>query len=258
MSNETDRLVSDTYNELADEKTPEALNREVLRLAAKEGRTRYSIARGWMRPVAWAATIGLSLVVVLELAILPGTDMSPSPQSVPVDAATQADAAEPQADRIKEEIVLESEAGEERKDSFAKRSRPYSPEEQRAEKVSIQGEPPVASGIARQRVSQTPLLSTDAEPAAEPMAGESVDEDALQDVAPARSVALSVESFASGAASLSAESDYLCPPEARLSAEKWLQCIEELEADSPPERVEREYEEFRKRYPDFEHPAADK
>ncbi len=226
MSNETDRLVSDTYNELADEKTPEALNRDILRLAAKEGRTRYSIARGWIRPVAWAATIGLSLVVVLELAILPGTDLAPSPSSVPVDASTESDAAERQADPLKEEIVLESEAAEARKDSFAKRSRPYSPEEQRTEKVSIQGELP--------------------------------DEDVLQDLAQARSAAPRVESFASGAASLSAEPDYLCPPEARLSAEKWLRCIEEIEAGSSPELVEREYEEFRKRYPDFEHPAADK
>ncbi len=258
MSNETDRLVSDTYNELADEKTPEALNRDILRLAAKEGRTRYSIARGWIRPVAWAATIGLSLVVVLELAILPGTDLAPSPSSVPVDASTESDAAERQADPLKEEIVLESEAAEARKDSFAKRSRPYSPEEQRTEKVSIQGELPAASENARQRVSQAPMLSMDAERAPEPMSEVSADEDVLQDLAQARSAAPRVESFASGAASLSAEPDYLCPPEARLSAEKWLRCIEEIEAGSSPELVEREYEEFRKRYPDFEHPAADK
>ena len=76
MSNEQngpgiDPLVSDTYKELADETTPEALNREVLRRAARETRTRYAIARAWTRPMAWAATIGLSLVLVLQLADVP-------------------------------------------------------------------------------------------------------------------------------------------------------------------------------------------
>ncbi len=76
MSNEQngpgiDPLVSDTYRELADETTPETLNREVLRMAARETRTRYAVARAWTRPVAWAATIGLSLVLVLQLADTP-------------------------------------------------------------------------------------------------------------------------------------------------------------------------------------------
>ncbi len=221
MSNETDRLVSDTYDELASEKTPEALNREVLRLAAKEGRTRYSIARAWTRPVAWAATIGLSLVIVLELADLPGPDMAP--QSLPAEpqAAPRFDVR--QADSAREEAVLESEAVEERKDSLAKRSRPYAPEERLAEKAAIEDDAAVGAATA-------------GEPSA----------------------AMRVETFASATASLSAEQDYLCPAEARLSPAKWLSCIEELDADTPAERVEREYEALRKNYPDFEHAAADK
>lgn len=278
MSNDTDRLVSDTYSELADEKTPDALNREILRLAAKEGRTRYSIARAWMRPVAWAATIGLSLVLVLELTNLPGSDMTPLPQPAAIDAAPEA--AEPEADRAKEQAVFDSQALEERADSVAKRSRPYAPEEQKAEKVAVLNVAPAVSGNemrtepepadqpaaleaddrgemqetmerARQLARGPSRVSVERAPEAE----QSVDSDSVKEAAES---ALRVESFASATTSLSAESDFLCPLETRLSAEKWLECIEKLEADSPPELIEKEYEELRKSYPDFELPAADK
>ena len=72
------------------------------------------------------------------------------------------------------------------------------------------------------------------------------------------SAAQRAESFAAGITSLSAESDYLCPEEARLSAEKWLKCIQGLEASSPRELIDREYEALRESYPDFEYPATDK
>ena len=54
------------------------------------------------------------------------------------------------------------------------------------------------------------------------------------------------------------EAEFLCPAEVRLTAEKWLQCIMELEETSPRELVDREYEEYRKSYPEFEHPAPDR
>ena len=211
-----------------------------------------------MRPVAWAATIGLSLVVVLELTSLPGSDMAPSPQPVPVEAAPAPDVAEQRPDSIKEE-ALPVVAGE-REDSLAKRSRPYSPEEQKAEKVAIMDDADFQETAehAKRQVSQPAAMDVEEAPGA--VAEESLDADSPHQAEPAAvgSAAARAESFASATVSLQAESDYLCPVEARLSAEKWLKCIEELEADLPPELVEREYEEFRKSYPDFELPAADK
>jgi len=68
-----DRLVRDTYKALANERAPDRLNNQVLRQAADTGRSRYSLTRAWTRPVAWAATIGLSLAIVLELTRLPQT-----------------------------------------------------------------------------------------------------------------------------------------------------------------------------------------
>ncbi len=75
----SDALVTDVYRELAGERTPENLDDAVLRMAAKERRTRYSLVRGWMRPAAWAVTIGLSLAIVLELTRYSGTEPATEP-----------------------------------------------------------------------------------------------------------------------------------------------------------------------------------
>lgn len=92
-----DQLVRDTYKELADERAPDRLNDRVLKQAAKAGRSRYSLTRAWTRPVAWAATIGLSLAIVLELTRLPQTEpdvvgISAPDEPVPEEERATADA----------------------------------------------------------------------------------------------------------------------------------------------------------------------
>jgi len=76
---ETDVLVSQAYRDLADERTPERLDRTILRAAAKEARPRYSRFIAWTRPMAWAATVMLSVALVLEV-----TD-TPSPEADAMD-----------------------------------------------------------------------------------------------------------------------------------------------------------------------------
>ena len=67
------------YRELASEKTPPELDRQVLAMAARGGRTRHGRARAWIRPVAWAATIVLGVAAVLEVTRnADGTDESVS------------------------------------------------------------------------------------------------------------------------------------------------------------------------------------
>ena len=77
MSNERDRRSEDrlaeAYQALAEERAPDYLNEKVLRMAA-DTRSRYSRARAWMRPAAWAAVIGLSLAIVLDMTRLPQSD----------------------------------------------------------------------------------------------------------------------------------------------------------------------------------------
>jgi len=62
-----DAHVSPAYRDLADERAPEHLDRTILNAAAKEARPRYSRFIAWTRPMAWAATIMLSVALVLEV-----------------------------------------------------------------------------------------------------------------------------------------------------------------------------------------------
>jgi len=82
MNNEHDRPAADdristVYRDLAREQTPPHLDTAVLREATTAARTRYGILRTWVRPAAWAAMIGLSLVIVLEVTQLPDGNTLP-------------------------------------------------------------------------------------------------------------------------------------------------------------------------------------
>jgi len=84
-----DELVSHTYRELGAPNTPLHLNKTILQMASDDGRRggiRNTLHLAWMKPVAWAATIGLSLAIVLELTEVPSgavrPDNMPAVQSV--------------------------------------------------------------------------------------------------------------------------------------------------------------------------------
>ena len=99
MSNEQDtRRVSDTYRDIAKETSPANLDDRVMAMARLEARTRYGLARAWIRPVAWAATIGLSFAFILEMTyfddIAPPVDMA-IPASADDDAHEAERTAEP-------------------------------------------------------------------------------------------------------------------------------------------------------------------
>jgi hypothetical protein len=67
----TDPLVTRTYREAADERAPGHLDRAILKEAAQAVRPRYSRFITWTRPMAWAATVMLSVALVLELTRVP-------------------------------------------------------------------------------------------------------------------------------------------------------------------------------------------
>ena len=68
MTTETDnQRVSDAYRDIASQTTRPEIDEQVLKLAATGMRSRYGLARAWVRPLAWAATITLSVALVLEL-----------------------------------------------------------------------------------------------------------------------------------------------------------------------------------------------
>lgn len=101
---EMQRLVSETYHSAATEQAPKHLNEKVLRMAAGEPTTRqqrfgYSGAASWLRPAAWAATISLSLAIVLEIT------RDPAPQIAQTVVSSEAPAADAVAGRLEEAIV---------------------------------------------------------------------------------------------------------------------------------------------------------
>ncbi len=101
---EMQRLVSETYHSAATEQTPKHLNEKVLRMAAGEPATRqqrfgHSGAASWLRPAAWAATISLSLAIVLEIT------QDPAPQIAQTVVSTEAPTADAVAGRLEEAIV---------------------------------------------------------------------------------------------------------------------------------------------------------
>jgi len=69
VATEVDPQVSANYDSLADEKTPANLDKAVLREAARAVRAdnRSGSFGAWFRPVAFMATIGLSLAIILDL-----------------------------------------------------------------------------------------------------------------------------------------------------------------------------------------------
>jgi hypothetical protein len=72
---ETDETVSATYRELSREGAPNHLNDKVLQQAARHAlRPRYSRSIVWTRPLAWAATVGLCLAIVLEVTRVPAPE----------------------------------------------------------------------------------------------------------------------------------------------------------------------------------------
>ena len=98
-----DDLVTETYRELGVEKAPERLNQDVLRMASGGGLrspTRNILFGAWMKPVAWAATIGLSLAIVLELSEVPTAPV----QSDPVRSDSM-----PTAESMREEALEETQ-----------------------------------------------------------------------------------------------------------------------------------------------------
>lgn len=67
---EVDEHVAKAYRASANETVPQHLNDRVLNMAANPSRTPkrpFSLLSAWSKPLAWAATLALSLVIVLEV-----------------------------------------------------------------------------------------------------------------------------------------------------------------------------------------------
>jgi hypothetical protein len=95
---ETDSELSAVYRDLADEASPARLDSRILDTAARATRPARSNfwRNAWFRPVAFAATFGLSLALILELS--ESGLMGPPQQDPALNGSLQAPANDPMRD----------------------------------------------------------------------------------------------------------------------------------------------------------------
>jgi hypothetical protein len=249
----TDRLVSETYRDLADERAPRPLDEKVLQMAAAAKPAPSLAPGGWMKPVAWAATIGLSLAIVLELTQMPQTRPEMDSRS-PAPAADERvrpapDGVKPPPgsgfdDRPDRPIATESSIGAEpnktaRPQDKSMERRAVKPDVHRAEMPVTRGAPAQAMTLAPEALATTGGAAGVAEavPASQPD--------------PVPSMAVSADGTLMAG-------PRLCPASARETAEAWYECIEQNRAANPATVIEREIEALRARFPDYPIPDADK
>jgi hypothetical protein len=242
---ERDELVTETYRELGVEKAPEHLNQSILRMASggsKQTGARNPLFAAWMKPVAWAATIGLSLAIVLELTQVP-------------TAAVRSDTV-PAVELIREEAKLQDASVLEKAESPARmqsRSNLQAiSEDELGRSVALDADVEVFSRgtkgkidaiAAPAQLSPSPV----AMPAAErPASPQSTTRKRAADV-PADSE--SMASFAVLAEQKESDIAESCEAAVRLSADEWLLCIANLRQSGAEEAADLEYEAFILEYP---------
>ena len=224
---ETDAVVTQVYRDTADEHAPETLNRAILRHAAKAARPRYSRLIFWTRPMAWAATVMLSVAIVLQLTQVP------VPESASFEDDTQAveAAADTPVERLEESVRPEAEAGRDSADVTAERPKIE------ALRSTAKQVAPNAPAERRQRSDQSKAVVLEQEAA-------------LANEVPQT---VSAERATLGLVSAAFETPG-CNESVTAAAETWLQCIAELEEAGLNDTAREQRKLFTAAFPDFDTP----
>lgn len=246
QSNDNDLRVSEAYQGLATETTPPELDRKILAMAA--GKSRYGRARAWIRPVAWAATIGLSLAIVLEISQL-----------------TNRTTPEFDADRVEtlEEVLILDEAparenGENRlQREPAKRSDAPAPARLSMPAAKQASSPPAAGEAAPARDAG---LATDSESVSDDFVTDDMsmlreaEEQARSRSGSEPAATAAVEALSFDAATTLEKKEQVrhCDLETRASAETWYTCIEDLRAQGLSNAADSEFLLLLNEFPGFE------
>jgi hypothetical protein len=204
------------YREFATERAPATLNEQVLRQAAREAGRGYPRWSGWLRPLAWVATVGLTLGIVIELVSTPVPEHEAPTEvyreeALPAPAATTGPAAKQRR----------YDAPEPRKDAPAERSR------------TAGDTSPASAAFAVDEAS--PL-------------------DQAADIAAARAGSESEELVPAVRASI--RTAPTCDEAAREQADTWYRCIERLRSEGHAEAAEHELEKLVEAFPGFEVPRT--
>lgn len=211
--NENDTLVSTTYRDLAQESTPPALDDSVLRMAAQ---SKPAVARRgipmWMKPVAWAATLGLTLAIVLDV-----TDVG---QSIPASTTVAPAASIQEAFSADDaDVVQEAE-----------------------EMARLRDGPDQGAELAKSR--QEPAHRVD-----EAVAGRAVESQAYA-ASPATEQRAAALDLSAEKKELS--DDPACSVASREEAATWYDCVLKLRNDDSTAEADREMLLLIEAFPDFE------
>jgi len=235
---EIDETVSRAYRELAEENVPERLNRTILGRARKAVRPRYASSRAWTRPLAWAATVVLSVAVVLQMTHVPTPDGSTYDLRVP----------EPGQDAGATDVRLQTPADVQEKElpttlpaAEAGNYAPRSPQKGALrQNTAAKSEPVFMEQTNEADEEQAVPAATIAPPAgADEIAGTRYDDSAE----PARMQGLALGSSVAA-----------CPEDATQDPSTWLECIRELEAAGLSDEASEQRRLLRETFPDFELP----
>jgi hypothetical protein len=257
-----DRLVSMTYREVADERAPEALNQSILQQAAAAAKPRYARNMSWMRPMAWAATIGLSLAIVLEVTQVQqpegAYDISADAVSSPAEESRQREDA--RSAGALEEVVVEANAARKKESAFPVQTESGAPA---ASVVPVANQPaPELAEESKLDASQKPALAM--QKASKPELADTFyrDEDEAEAIADqevavssrmqdGRSSALARQSGYASADSLLQAKNPGCDATAVEIPETWQECIASLAELGLIDEANDQLEQLKEAFPDF-------
>ncbi len=244
---ERDELVTETYRELGVEKAPEHLNQSILRMASggsKQTGAGKLLFAAWMKPLAWAATIGLSLAIVLELSQVPTaavrSDTVPAVESIREEAKLQDASVLEKAEspaRMQSRSNLQAISEDELGRSVA------SDADVEVFSRETKGKIDAIAAPAPAQLSPSPVAVPAAEKPASPQST------ARKRAADVPTENKSMASFAVLAEQKESDIAESCEAAVRLSADDWLLCIANLRQSGAEEAADLEYKAFILEYP---------
>ncbi len=240
-ANDNDRRVSEAYRDVSIETTPPELDRRILSMAADDLRERYWIPRTWVRPVAWAATIALSLAFVLEI-----SQVSDEPA-----ARMDADI----AGVLEGRVQAEEESVKAKDDSAARQQINKRSNAPAAAKVAA---PPAYPASAPSPASTDPAADAPASDSASVAQDFEADGVSLLREAEEQVRMRSEAGRLSTAYEEEKEQSPDCDEEARATATSWFGCVQALRDAGHKEAAQLELEALLAEHPDFREPIPDR
>jgi len=234
---DSDTLVSRTYRDAAAESAPEHLNSAVLQEAARAARPRYARLRAWTRPVAWAATVVLSVALVLEMAKTPTPDGAGFANDF-----GEFEVKAPEAEMPDESVLPETPPRRAASDAIEQR--------QRLDTRKIQADAP-QSTTAESSADEFRLSDGDILQRAEDLARMQSENDRQAGPLSTSKNAMASDVAALGAAVPNLENSG-CDESARSTPETWFECIAILEEAGRVDEAERQREMLQQEFPEFD------